>query len=315
MKDKIIIVAGPTGVGKTKYSIDIAKKFNGEIISCDSFQIYKYMDIGTAKITENEMDGVIHHNLDIIEPDQDYNTSLFKERTLEIISEVLNRNKTPILVGGTGLYIHSIIHDLDFSGGKPNYELRNKLEKEINENGLDNLYKNLESVDKDISQYVNPSNPHRVIRAYEMYITTSQKPSELLKKFRSPKTKFNYLYIIINDERNKLYEKINQRVDMMFDEGLKEEVDNLINRGYTFDLKSFKAIGYKEFKDYYSSNYKIEEVKEKIKQHTRNYAKRQITWLKRVEEGIWLNKYDFSSEITYKFHIENIVKEFLENNE
>lgn len=311
MKDKIIIIAGPTGVGKTKYSIEIAKKFNGEIISCDSFQIYKYMNIGTAKISDSEKENIVHHNLDIVYPDENFNTSIFKKRTIDLIEQVIEKKKTPILVGGTGLYIHSIIHDLDFSGGKGDKQLRLEIETEIKNNGINFIYDKLEEIDPEISKYLNKKNTHRVIRAYEMYLKTNTKPSIHLSNFRNNPSKYDYLYLIINDERKILYEHINKRVDKMIEEGLILEIENLIKKGYDFDLKSFKAIGYKEFGEYFNNNQSLDSVIEKVKQHSRNYAKRQITWLKKVDNGIWFNKYDYPNEKEFLNSINNKVEEFL----
>lgn len=312
MMDKILIITGPTGVGKTKCSLDIAKEFNGEIISCDSFQIYKHLNIGTDKINKETMDGVVHHNLDFVDPAEDYNSSLFKERTKNLIKDIQSRNKLPILVGGTGLYIHSIIYGLDFSGGKPNYELRKKLNKEIEEKGLDYLYKQFLEIDENIKDIVDKNNKHRIIRAFEIYKNTGDLPSKHLDSFRGKKAAYDFLYIIINQDRQKLYENINKRVDQMFDQGLVQEVEGLLDQGYNFDLKSFKAIGYKEFKDYFYGESSLEDVKEKIKQHSRNYAKRQLTWFRRVEEAKWMDKSLYNSEEEFYKALTREIGEFLE---
>lgn len=311
MKDKILVLTGPTGVGKTKYSIQLAKDFNGEIISCDSYQIYKYMNIGTAKIKVEEMDGVMHHNLDFVLPDEDYNTSLFKARTEEKIKEILEKKKLPILVGGTGLYVHSIIHNLDFSGGKADLEKRKLIEKEVELNGLEYIYDKLFNIDKNIVNFVEKNNKHRVIRAYEIYLNTGESPVQYLKNFRNNDSKYDYLYIIINQERNKLYDRINSRVDEMLKEGLSEEIENLIKNGYDFDLKSFKAIGYKEFREFFQGTSSLKEVVNKIKQNSRNYAKRQLTWFRRVEEAKWINKDDFNSQDDFYKKLKFMVEEFL----
>lgn len=307
MINKILIITGPTGVGKTKYSLDIAKEFNGEIISCDSYQIYKYLNIGTDKIRNEEMDGVAHHNLDFVDPAEDYNSSLFKNRTKKLIKDIQSRIKLPILVGGTGLYIHSILYGLDFSGGKPNYELRKELEIELEKNGLDFLYNKLLKIDKNIETLINKNNKHRIIRALEIYKNTGELPSKHLNSFREKNAIYDFLYIIINDNRQRLYENINNRVDQMFEQGLVEEVQDLLKQGYDFELKSFKAIGYKEFKDYFYGNSTLEEVKDKIKQHSRNYAKRQLTWFRRVEEAKWMDKSLYkSNDEFYKALVEEI---------
>ena len=310
-KNKIIILTGPTGVGKTKHSISLAKEINGEIISCDSFQIYKYMDIGTAKVTKEEAGGVIHHNIDIVNPDEDFNVALFKKRTESLIKDIHSRGKVPILTGGTGLYLHSLIYDLDFTGGSKDSEIREKIEKEINDFGLQSVYTKLINIDKNLSNYLEINNRHRIIRAYEMYLVTGKNPIEHLDEFRSRKSKYDFLYLIINDNREMLYENINIRVDQMIKEGLLAEITNLLEKGYDFNLRSFKAIGYKEFKDYFKGLISLDDVIDKIKQHSRNYAKRQITWFKRVDEGIWLNKNEYSSEEEFYNVLLKKTKEFL----
>ncbi len=309
--DKIIILTGPTGVGKTSHSIKLAKEINGEIISCDSYQIYKYMDIGTAKVTEDEAEGIVHHNIDIENPDGDFNVALFQNRTELLIKDIIDRGKVPILTGGTGLYLHSIIYDLDFSGGKKDLNIRRKIEKEAEEKGLQSIYDKLIAIDCNLANYLEINNRHRVIRAYEIYLTSGDNPMIHLNEFRTNPAKYDFLYLIINEQRDKLYKKINDRVDIMMSEGLLEEIKNLIKMGYGFELRSFKAIGYKEFKEYFEGNMSLEEVVDKIKQHSRNYAKRQITWFKRVENAIWLNKSDFDSEESFYKELLKKSKEFL----
>lgn len=313
MKNKLIVITGPTGVGKTKYSIEIAKRFDGEIISCDSFQIYKYLDIGTAKIKEEEKQGVVHHNLDFVYPDENYNIQLFQERTKNIIKDIIDRNKLPILVGGTGLYIHSILHNIEFSGGKSNPEVRSQIESEIEENGLDYVYEKLINIDSEISKTLDKNNRQRVIRAYEIYINTGESPVKHLNNFRNLESQYDYLYFILNDNRDKLYDKINNRVDQMIKDGLLNEINSLLSKGYTFDLNSFKAIGYKEFKDYFENRESLDNVIEKIKQHSRNYAKRQLTWFRRVENANWINKSNYNNDEEVVQYINSKIEEFLDN--
>ncbi len=309
--NKIIIITGPTGVGKTSHSIKLAEDLNGEIISCDSFQIYKYMDIGTAKVTVEESKGIKHHNIDIVYPDEEFNVALFKKRTEDLIEDITNRGKVPILTGGTGLYLHSIIYDLDFSGGKKDSDIRNKIEEEVKANGLDSIYDKLISIDKNLSNYIEKNNRHRIIRAYEIFLTKNDNPINYLKDFRSNPAKYNFLYLIINDKRERLYEKINNRVAIMMQKGLLDEIKSLLEKDYGFDLRSMKGIGYKEFKNYFNGQSELHEVVDKIKQHSRNYAKRQITWFKRVEEGVWMNKDNFSDEKNFYDALLNKSKEFL----
>lgn len=313
MKDKIIIITGPTGVGKTKYSIEVAKKYNGEIISCDSFQIYKYMDIGTAKIKESEMDSIIHHNIDIAYPFENYNTSLFQKRTLKLIDEITARGKTPILVGGTGLYLYSITHEINFSGGKSNSIIRKNIEEEVKENGLDYIYNKLVEIDNNIEKVIEKNNKQRIIRAYEIYLTTGESPYFHLKNFRNDEKRYNYLYLILSQNREDLYTKINLRVDEMIEEGLVEEVKDLLKSGITFENNSFKAIGYKEFKEYFYGDKNIEYVIDKIKQSSRNYAKRQLTWFRRVDDSVWVNYDDFETKEEILMNLFNLIEEFLNN--
>lgn len=310
-ENKLIILTGPTGVGKTKYSIELAKEFNGEIISADAFQIYKYMDVGTAKIMSDEMEDIKHYNLDFLEPYEDYNVSIFKENTLKDIEFIKERGKIPFLVGGTGLYIHSIINDLDFSGGESDEDLRKKIENEIELYGLESIYNKLIEIDPEISKKIDKNNKNRVIRAYEIYLKTNESPLAHLDSFRKSSSNFDYLYIVINDDRDKLYENINARVDKMVNDGLFEEVDFLLNKGINFDFNSMKAIGYREFSNFYDGSWSREETIDKIKQHSRNFAKRQLTWFRRVEESVWFNKNDYKNEEDFYKSLKNKVSEFL----
>lgn len=313
MKNKIIILTGPTGVGKSSASIELAKSISGEIISCDSFQIYKGMDIGTGKIKKSEMQGIPHHNLDIIYPDEEFNVALFKRTTEELIESIIEKGRVPILEGGTGLYIHSLLYNLEFEGEESDKKIRERLEMEAETNGLEAMYDKLLKIDPDSPKYINSGNRHRIIRALEVYELTGKTPSDTLKNFREKRKKYNFLYFVINDDRQILYDRINKRVDAMVEEGLKSEIDNLLSKGYDFDLRSFKAIGYKEFRDYYEGLSSLDLVYDKIKQHSRNYAKRQITWFKREEDAIWLDKSLYSNEDEFTKDLIFKSKEFIEN--
>lgn len=313
--DKIIILTGPTGVGKTSYSIKLAKDINGEIISCDSFQIYKYMNIGTAKVNKEESWGVTHHNIDIVYPDEEFNVALFKKITEDKITDISSRGKIPLLVGGTGLYLHSLIHDLSFSGGEHDPITRRKIENLIADKGLGYIYDKLIEIDTNLINYLDKNNRNRIIRAYEIFLTTRDNPINHLSEFRKKSNKYDYLYLILNKDRQDLYGSINKRVDRMIDMGLVDEISSLIDKGYDFNLRSFKAIGYKEFKGYFKGNVDLDEVIEKIKQHSRNYAKRQITWFKRVEDGIWINKSNYDNDEDCYFDLLKITKEFLKHGE
>lgn len=309
MKEKIVILTGPTGVGKTKLSIGLAKAINGEIISCDAYQIYKDMDIGTDKILPEEMDGVVHHNLDIVMPNEEFNTFKFREVTKGLITEITNRNRVPILVGGTGLYLHSIIHDMNYGEIDYNPDIKNAIIEKVKKEGLDSLFNELVNADPDIDMYLDSKNTHRVMRAYEIYKLTGNSPSKYLSDFRSKNRAYDYLYFVLNNEREVLYSNINARVDEMMGKGLLNELNGLLRKGYNFDMQSLKGIGYKEFKPYFEGEISLDDAVEKVKQHSRNFAKRQITWFKREEDAIWINKFEFKSEDEILEYIVNKVKE------
>lgn len=315
MLDKIIVLTGPTGVGKTAYSIRLAKDIDGEIVSCDSFQIYRYMDIGTAKISKEEMKGVVHHNIDIVDPDEDYNTIQFRDRTIKTIEDIVNRKKIPILVGGTGFYIHSIIYELDFKGEQSNENTRIKVQNMADKKGLDYIYDILLSIDEDTEKYIDRNNRHRIIRAYERYLDSNLKPSESLNNFRNNKKRYDFLYLVLNKDRQKLYEDINRRVDLMIESGLENEVRSLLERGYNFNMNSFKAIGYREFENYFIKGENLDSVIEEIKKSTRHYAKRQLTWFRREDGAIWIDKEDFSNEEECYKNLLKIAMEFIDDKE
>lgn len=313
MKEKLIILTGPTGVGKTKSSIHLANSLDTEIISADSFQVYKGMDIGTDKIKYEDMNGVKHHNIDIINPDDEYNVAIYQQETIKLIKSINMSGRVPLLVGGTGLYLHSILYDLDFDGKKTNSELRKKINEKVKNFGLGYIYDKLVKVDPNTKNLLDSKNTHRVVRSYEVYVRTGKTPSQTLNDFRPRELKYDVLYIVLNKNRESLYTDINKRVDQMFHEGLKEEIDSLIANGYSFDLRSFEAIGYKEFKEYYNGEKSLDQVREKIKQHSRNYAKRQLTWFRREEHATWINVDDFSNQDRLNEYLIQISTEFIES--
>lgn len=284
MKD-FIIITGPTGIGKTKISIDAAKKFNGEIISADSMQIYRHLDIGTAKVTEDEMAGVPHHLIDIVEPGEEFTVKDYRTLAKEKIEEIKNRGWLPIIVGGTGLYINSLIKPFHFGNTPPVPEFRAEMNKLIAEEGLESIYKLLEKEDPEAASKVDPKNKNRVIRALEISrYKVAESPAEV--------PDYKYLFIGLNTDRNILYERINKRVDIMVEDGLLEEVKYLCSLGLQEGIRSTKAIGYVEILDYLEGLITYEEAVDKIRQHSRNYAKRQLTWFRR-ENIKW---FDISDE-------------------
>lgn len=291
----IIIIAGPTASGKTKLSVDLAKAINGEIISADSMQIYKGMDIGTAKIRKSEMDGVVHYLVDDIEPDERYTVSDFKTRAEEYIEDIIRRGKVPIIVGGTGLYINSILYELNMKNGETNFEIRNKLEELAKVKGNVFMHEKLKKIDPISSERIHPNNVKRVIRAIEVFETTGKLFSDQYD-FRKLNDKYNPIYFCLTMDRKKLYNRINMRIDMMLEEGLIEEVKTLINNGFDIKLPSMQGLGYKEIISYLNDEITLEEAIYLLKRDTRRFAKRQLTWFRREELVNWIDKDKFNDE-------------------
>ena len=286
-KIPILILTGPTAVGKTDLSIKLAKILEGEIISADSMQIYRYMDIGSAKVRPEEMDGVVHHMIDIVDPQEDFSVSEFKEKAEAIIGDIHLRGKFPIITGGTGLYLNSILFDMDFGQSQADPQIRKELEDILQERGLDYLYSLLEDISPETAKRIHKNNAKRVIRAIEIF-----KSGGSLGDFSNdlkPNEKYQAHIVVLNRDRSHLYDRINYRVDLMFDQGLLDEVKDLHERGYTKDMTSMKGIGYKEVLDYFDGLISLEDAKNSIKQSSRRYAKRQITWFKRYENALWLD--------------------------
>ena len=277
--NKIIIIAGPTASGKSSLAIEVAKKLNSQIVSSDSMQIYKHMDIGTAKITESEMQNIKHHMIDIVNPDEEYSVSDYANQAKAIIDNLHKENIIPIVCGGTGLYIDSLLYPLSL--GAKDDSIRQKLQKEYEEFGAEYMHDKLKAIDPKEAQKVHANNVKRVLRALEIYELTGKTKSE--QEDRNKDLCYDTLLICLNPEREDLYQRINKRVDEMFEKGLVREVEDLVNDGYKFDLQSMQAIGYKEFQDYISGYKTLDEVKEEIKKGTRHYAKRQLTWFKRYD--------------------------------
>lgn len=294
--NKIIVIVGPTAVGKTYISVELAKKLNTEIISADSMQIYKGMNIGTAKITEEEKQGIIHHMIDIINPDEEYSVSEFKYDAEKIIDRLLSENRIPIIVGGSGLYVNSLIYDLDFGNTKSNKKLREYYTYYYKEHGEDALYDKLLKIDPVAAEKIHKNNIKRIIRALEVYDITGVKFSELNTDIRKKSNKYDCILIGLSMERKVLYERINQRVDEMLSKGLVDEVNSLIKKGYRKNLVSMRGIGYKEIIEYLEGNTDYEEAVNTLKQNTRRFAKRQYTWFLKDENVKWFSM-DNPSEI------------------
>lgn len=289
MTDKIpiLILTGPTAVGKTDLSIELSKVLGGEIISADSMQIYRKMDIGSAKISQEEMDSVVHHMIDVVDPDEDFSVADFHDMASQIISDIHKRGKLAIVTGGTGLYLNSLVYDMDFGGTNSDPSIRKDLEEILNDKGKDYLYRLLQDLSPEAAKRIHPNNTKRVIRAIEVYKTGGEMGDFSNDLKYNPK--FDAKIIVLNRDRSILYDRINQRVDMMFDMGLLDEVKGLHQMGYTSQMQSMKGIGYKEVLEYFDGKMTLEESIDILKQGTRRYAKRQITWFKRYENALWLD--------------------------
>lgn len=309
MTTPLIILTGPTAVGKTDLSIQLAKAVDAEIVSADSMQIYKYMDIGSAKVTEEEMQGVKHYLVDEIEPDMPFSVSEYKRMAEEYIDEISSRGKNVIVTGGTGLYLNSLIYDMDFGKSDANQELREELNKELEENGPAYMYEKLVSLDKEAAERIHPNNTKRVIRAIEVAMS-GEKMNDFSKDLRYNK-KYRPIIIVLNRDRQALYDRINLRVDIMLKNGLIEEVKGLLEKGYTKDMISMQGIGYKEIIKYFEGEYTLDEAIEIIKRDSRRYAKRQLTWFRRYEDAKWfeIDKFDSAEEL--KNAVVSYVKEML----
>ena len=287
-KPKILCVVGPTASGKTDYAGELALKCGGEVVSCDSMQIYKHMDIGTAKPTADEMKGVKHHMIDIIEPNESFSVARFSEMARECIDDILLRGKTPVLCGGTGLYFDSTINNINFIQMDTDEEYRKDLESAAKEFGNEYVYKILKRVDEESAESIHPNNLKRVIRALEIYKTTGKKKSELDKEQLSEPLYDPEITGLMRD-REVLYDRINKRLDIMMEKGLIDEVSALIKMGIDANSTSMQAIGYKEIIEYLDGKTSLSEAVDKIKRESRRYAKRQLTWFKRNEKIHWIN--------------------------
>ncbi|MBQ3425997.1 MAG: tRNA (adenosine(37)-N6)-dimethylallyltransferase MiaA [Clostridia bacterium] len=290
MSEKIplIVVVGPTASGKTRLAIDIARAVDGEIVSADSMQIYKYMDIGTAKPTAAEREECPHHLIDFIEPDADFSVADYTELAHRTIADIASRGKNAILCGGTGLYINSVVDDITFGEGGTDYDLRNELKELAEKHGGEYMIELLSAFDPISAARLHPNNIRRVIRAIEFYKTTGVPISEHQEITRRTESRYEPIMFCIDYPRHTLYERINRRVDIMFESGLLDEVKRLCDMGYTAALNSMKGIGYKELISYFNGEYTLDAAKDAIKQGSRRYAKRQLTWFRRDTRIIML---------------------------
>lgn len=310
MKKPIVVLTGPTAVGKTELSIQLAKVIGGEIISADSMQVYKHMDVGSAKITPEEMDGVRHYLVDELEPFDEFHVVKFQEYAQKYLNEIYAHGKIPIIAGGTGFYIQALLNDIDFTEQESDSAYRKELEVLAEEHGNQYLHDRLKEVDPESAEAIHPNNRKRVIRALEFYQETGRKISEHNAKEQMRTSPYNFAYFVLNDERSHLYKRIDARVDKMIEDGLEAEVRRLKEMGCTKDMVAMQGIGYKEMLSYLDGDYSLEEAVYIIKRETRHFAKRQITWFKRERDVIWLNKneFDYKNEAILAYMIK-ILKE------
>ena len=305
----MVVLTGPTAVGKTELSIQLAQKLDGEIISADSMQIYQKMDIGTAKIRKEEMDGIPHHLIDVLDPSEEFNVARFQEMAKDALAGIYRRGRIPLIVGGTGFYIQGLLYDIDFTKEEQDFRYRENLQKKAKEEGAQAIHKMLQAVDPASAQKIHPNNRKRVIRALEFYHLNGRKISEHNEQESRKESPYRFAYFVLNQNRTTLYERINHRVDLMLEAGLVEEVRRLKEAGYGKNLVSMQGIGYKEVLDYLDGKMTLEETADQIKKDTRHFAKRQLTWFGREKEVIMIDKDKYETEEEILEHMLGILKE------
>lgn len=294
MKKPLVVLTGPTAVGKTKLSIALAKALDGEIISADSMQVYKHMDIGSAKITEKEMDGVPHHLIDVLSPFEEFHIVRFQELAKKAMEEIYNRGKIPVFVGGTGFYIQAITKDIDFTEGEEDKKYREELSRLAAEKGNEFLHEMLREVDKKSAEEIHANNVKRVIRALEFYKENGFPISQHNEEQKQNETPYNLAYFVLNAPRELLYERIDRRVDEMMENGLVEEVQKLKDMGCRREMTSMQGLGYKEILSFLDGEIPLDEAVRVLKRDTRHFAKRQLTWFRRESDVIWVDKDKFA---------------------
>lgn len=292
----LIIIAGPTAVGKSAMAVKLAKRINGSIISADSMQVYKGMDIGSAKVTKEEMDGIPHYLIDVLNPSQEFSVSVFQKMAKDALEDIYSKNRVPIVCGGTGFYIQALLYDIDFTKEDSGQEYRHYLEEKVQNEGIDIVYKELEAVDPKSCENIHKNNIKRVIRALEFYHNTGKRISEHNEEERMKESPYNFCYFALNDKRDLVYDRIDRRVDKMVEEGLVEEVKRLKENGCTIDMVSMQGLGYKEILAYLDGDISLEEALYIIKRDTRHFAKRQLTWFNREKEVVFINRSDFEND-------------------
>jgi len=315
-KQPLIILSGPTAVGKTALSIELAKRVNGAIISADSMQVYKYMDIGSAKIMPEEMDGVKHYLIDELNPEDEFNIVVFQQKAKAALAEIYANGQIPIVAGGTGFYIQALLYDIDFDAQDSNEEFRAELEKIAKEQGNEVLHERLKEIDPVSAEKIHANNVKRVIRALEFYHLTGKPISEHNETEQQKESPYNFAYFVLTDDRANLYNRIDLRVDIMLEKGLVDEVQKLKDMGYHRDMVSMQGLGYKEILDYLDGKCTLDEAAYVLKRETRHFAKRQLTWFRRERDVIWFDKqkYDYNEsaileEMCHILHTKDMIKE------
>ncbi len=294
-KKPLVILTGPTAVGKTALSIELAKRIQGEMISADSIQVYKGMDIGSAKITKEEMCGIPHYLIDVLDPKEDFNVVRFKQMAMQALDEIYQKNKIPIVVGGTGFYIQALLYDIDFENTEIS-DYRKELELYEKEHGAYALHERLKEIDPVSYEKIHANNVKRVIRALEFYHDTGYPISRHNETQKQKESPYRFVYFVLNDDRQKLYHRIDSRIDQMLDQGLLKEVKSLLDDGCTGDMVSMQGLGYKEFVPYFEGKCSLEDAVTILKRDTRHFAKRQLTWFRREKSVCWLNREDYKTE-------------------
>lgn len=294
-KKPLVILTGPTAVGKTALSIELAKRIQGEMISADSIQVYKGMNIGSAKITKEEMCGIPHYLIDVLDPKEDFNVVRFKQMAMQALDEIYQKNKIPIVVGGTGFYIQALLYDIDFENTEIS-DYRKELELYEKEHGAYALHERLKEIDPISYEKIHANNVKRVIRALEFYHDTGYPISRHNETQKQKESPYRFVYFVLNDDRQKLYHRIDSRIDQMLDQGLLKEVKSLLDDGCTGDMVSMQGLGYKEFIPYFEGKCSLEDAVTILKRDTRHFAKRQLTWFRREKSVCWLNREDYKTE-------------------
>ncbi len=311
-KQPLIILNGPTAVGKTAVSVELAKRIGGEIISADSMQVYRGMDIGTAKIRHDEMQGVPHHMIDIIDPDEPFSVLIFKDLAKKCIEEIAKREHIPIIAGGTGYYIQAVLYDVDFTeyDDDKQQEIRERLNIELQKNGAIYMHEKLRSIDPESAAIIHPNNTKRLLHAIEFYELTGNKISDHNAEQSEKESPYDFKYFVLTDDRDAIYDRINRRVDVMIKDGLEDEVNGLLKKGYTADMQSMLGIGYKEMTDYLSGATTFDEAIDAIKRETRHFAKKQLTWFKRERVVEFIDRREFADNKAIADELETRIREY-----